>query len=291
VLVACYGRSIVRWLGRIVSGVALVALGARPTAAAEPVEQCINGFESAQVERDQGRLNRARELLTLCAQEVCPAVIRQDCREWLFDIEQRIPSVVLRARTADGPDLAEVRVYADGELLTDRLDGRPLRLDPGARRLLWEYPGYESVVTDIIVREGEKNRFVSATFSKRDSAGGADTEGPRDTGVVGAIPSAAWVAGGVGAVGLGTFIVLGLSVESREGDMQSSCAPNCSADRVHKLERDALLANVAFGVGMVGLAVATWITLSPGEPSPPAAASVDIQATPGGATAVVSGRF
>ncbi len=280
-----------RWLGRVVAGVALAALGARPTAAAEPVDQCINAFETAQVERDRGRLNHARELLTLCAQEACPAVIRQDCREWLFDIEQRIPSVVLRARTADGPDLAEVRVFADGELLTDRLDGRPLRLDPGARRLLWEYPGYESVVTDIIVREGEKNRFVSATFSRRDVAGGGDAGGGVDTGAVGSVPSAAWVAGGVGVVGLGTFVVLGLSVESREQEMQSSCAPNCSADRAHALERDALLANVALGVGVIGLAVATWIALSPGEAPPPAAASVEIRATPGGAAAVVSGRF
>jgi len=282
---------IVRWLGRVTWGVALVALSARPTAAAEPVDQCIHGFEAAQVERDRGHLNRARELLSLCAQEACPTVIRQDCREWLFDIEQRIPSVVLRARTADGPDLADVRVYADGELLTDRLDGRPLRLDPGARRLLWEYSGYESVVTDIIVREGEKNRFVSATFSRRDIAAGGDAGGVADAGGIGAVPSAAWVAGGVGVVGLGTFVILGLSVEGREEAMLSSCAPDCSDDRVHRLERDALLANVALGVGVVGLAVATWVALSAREAPPPAAASVDIHPMPGGAAAVVSGSF
>ena len=110
---------IVGFLSRGTSSFAGVLLGAGLASAAESVDECISAFESAQVERDQGRLTRARELLLTCSRELCPTVIRQDCREWLFELEPRVPTLVLRARLEDGQDVADVRVFVDGELLAE----------------------------------------------------------------------------------------------------------------------------------------------------------------------------
>ena len=281
--------------------VALVASAqfAATPALAEPVDACISAFESAQVERDQGRLTRSRELLLRCSREPCPTVIRQDCREWLFELEPRVPTAVLRARLGDGTDLSDVRVFVDGELLVSKLDGRPVRLDPGERLLRWEHAGFAPVETRIIVREGEKNRFVSAVFSAREgeseaeptSSGHGPTEADREPHESTDVPVGVWAAGGVGVVGLGTFTVLGLSVQSRESDFESTCAPNCTPSRVQALERDALIANVALGVGLAGFAIATWILLSSDpKPSQPGVA-LEVGVQPGAPGAYVAGRF
>ena len=285
------------WHGRIVLVVS--AQFVATAANAEPVDACISAFESAQVERDQGRLTRSRELLLRCSGEPCPTVIRQDCREWLFELEPRVPTAVLRARLGDGSDLSDVRVFVDGELLVSKLDGRPIRLDPGERVLRWEHAGYEPVETRIIVREGEKNRFVSAVFKAAEGDSGAGSE-PSDEGrgepddareEPRQVPASAWIAGGVGVAGLGTFTILGLSVQSREDDFESTCAPDCTPTRVQALERDALIANVALGIGLAGFAIATWVLVSSGSEPSQAGVALEVAVRPGGSGAFLAGRF
>jgi hypothetical protein len=276
---------------RVSSAFVVALLGVAPAAGADPVPECINAFEKAQVERTGGRLTRARNLLAVCSRQCCPAEIRQDCREWLFELEPRIPTIVLRARIGDGPDVADVRVYVDDELLVDRLDGRPVRVDPGARRLRWELAGHEPVETEVIVREGEKARFVSATFAPLSPPETGSPDVPRGQQTQTGIPAGTWVAGGIGLVGIASFAVFGLSAEARERELEDSCKPNCTPDEVRPAERQALLANVSLGVGIAGLAVATWLLVT-AEPQPGAAQTgLGLQLGPGGAGAVVRTRF
>jgi hypothetical protein len=273
---------------RVVLAFVVAVLGAAPAVAAGPVEECIDAFEKAQIERDGGRLTRARHLLTLCSQDSCPAEIRQECREWRFELEPRIPTLVLRARVADGPDLVDVRVYVDGALLVEKLDGRAVRVDPGVRQLRWEYPGHAPVQTEVIVREGEKNRFVSATFVPAV----ADQSLPADRPARQAqVPLGAWIAGGVGVAGLATFAVLGLNVEARERQLREDCAPRCTSDEVHALERQALLANIALGVGVAGIAVGTWLVLSSESGSSSTQTALYSRSSKGAASALGRPRF
>lgn len=288
--------------GYLLRFLALAGVAASGIVSAQPreVDKCINAFETAQVERDQGKLLRARELLSACAENPCPTVIQQDCREWLFKLDERIPTVVLRARLPDGTDLADVAVSLDGKPLANKLDGRSIPVDPGVRRLSWSHSDYEPVQTEVIVREGEKNRFVSVVFEP----GKADPSRPQrpdqtqpDEG--GAVPTGAWVVGALGVGALGVSAVLGLSVSNRYNDLEDSCAPYCDQKesdrvRVDRLERDVRIVNVALGVGVVGVAVATVWALSSGPEKPAttdAQAVLDIRPTGRGAAVVYRGCF
>jgi hypothetical protein len=266
-------------------------LGAPPLAAADSVEECIEAFESAQVERDAGRLTAARSMLEACSSEQCPGAIAQDCRKWLFEIDRRIPTLVLGAKAPDGSDLAAVRVYVDGRLLVSRLDGRSVRVDPGEHALRWVHADHAPVEKRLIVREGEQNRSVRVVFGVEPPHGEAPGgDAPVSDGR--AVPLGAWIAGGVGVGGLVAFAVIGSSVASREEELLDTCAPNCGAEEVDSLEDEALLANVALGVGVVGVAVAAWLALaSDPTPSSSATGSVGFGPTRGGGMGWFSTRF
>jgi hypothetical protein len=64
------------------------------------------------------------------------------------------------------------------------------------------------------------------------------------------------VLGGVGLVGIGSFVGFGLKSRATYDDLEDRCAPRCGAaerDEAEGGERDAMIANVALAVGAVGL--------------------------------------
>src|SRR5262245_60901937 len=89
-------------------------------------QACFASHEQAQLLRGKGKLRSARAELLVCVRDVCPAPMRNECARWIAEVDAAQPTVVFQAREADGRDLAEVRVLIDGELLVDRLDGRPM---------------------------------------------------------------------------------------------------------------------------------------------------------------------
>lgn len=138
-------------------------------ARAESVAACVAASEDAQALRDAGRLVDARALLIVCAQNTCPPLVRKDCAEWLVDVAANLPTVVLSARDAAGRDLTDVRVSVDGHILTEAMDGRAVFLDPGGHVLRFEVPGTAPLEQRVILRQGEKNRVVSAVLATASS--------------------------------------------------------------------------------------------------------------------------
>ena len=86
------------------------------------------------------------------------------------------------------------------------------------------------------------------------------------------IPVAAWVAGSVGAlavVSFGTFGALGVMDRAT-----NHCDTGCTSDQKSAVDSKFLVANVSLGVGIVALAVATWLYFSrPTVESPASAAA------------------
>jgi hypothetical protein len=67
----------------------------------------------------------------------------------------------------------------------------------------------------------------------------------------------AYVAGGVGVLGIATFAIFGLMSNSAYSDLQSACHPGCPSDKHDEVSRgrtEQTVANVGLAAGLVGLA-------------------------------------
>src|SRR6185436_17967309 len=77
----------------------------------------------------------------------------------------------------------------------------------------------------------------------------------------GGLPVASYVLGGVGVAALGVFAYLGLRAKRDSDAMRDGCAPACAHDDVTALKTKLVAADVALGVGALGLGAATFFAL------------------------------
>ncbi len=252
---------------------------------------CSSAHESAQLAQQEGRLQDASILLTTCASDAaCPDLIRNDCSAIYKSIVDALPTVIFVV--LDGKrELSGARVFADGLLIADSLDGRALALDPGRHRLKVELPDGRTQGSEVVLHEGVKNRLIRVQIAPKVSSGTAQPAqnlGPSRT--------AFWLASAAAAGALTTgavFSVLGYSKERAVANEIRDCSPSlpCSrqlyADGKQQLEdaRGAYTAgNIAFALGGVAAATAAvlyWTTSErDDEPSPNAVRRERIAVTP-----------
>lgn len=229
----------------------VVAACLSSTAAAQPAppdkQACFDSYVTAQKRQREGALIAAREALLVCSQPACPEPVPAHCAQWLLDVDRRLPSVVIRARTSDGRDVSDAAVEVDGKPFATRLDGRAQPVDPGPHRLRLQPAEGLPVETRLVINEGEKSRLVTLTLAE-------PTEQPA------ARPAmASWIAAGVGAGALVTAGIVGASAWSARSDLES-CKPYCDAGDVSAVRRRFLVADLGAAVGVVaiGLAVYWW---------------------------------
>jgi hypothetical protein len=134
-----------------------------PATAAADVKPCLNAAEEGQRLRDSGAYLDARQRFIACAADECPGEVRKACVGWLGDLDKLIPTVVFGARL-QGREIADVRVSVDGKLVAERIDGKPVALDPGERHIRFEHTGEPDVDETTVVMAGEKERPVTAQF-------------------------------------------------------------------------------------------------------------------------------
>ena len=264
-----------------------------PSARADDArQQCADSYEKAQYLQRDGKLTEARAQLLVCTREACPAFVRTECAKWLGDVDASQPTVIFAVRDADGRDLSDVRVEVDGVLLTEKVGGSALPVDPGEHTFrLTRSASSAPIEQRVIVRSTEKNRIVRVDF-------------PRET--VAVVPSAApvtaagstkgslvpsLVVAGVGLASLGISIGLGVSAQGDADALRASaCAPRCPSSDLDPVRTKLIVSDVLLGVGVVGLGVATWLFFArPGRDSPKAALSVG--PTLGGANATMRITF
>jgi hypothetical protein len=239
--------------------------------------------------------------MVLCAREACPGIVRKDCLQWLSEVEASLPSVVLSARNAQGGDISSAKVTADGVMISDKLDGKSIFVDPGPHTFKFEVEGQAPVEQQAVIREGEKNRAITATFGTTPEATpNVVTPPPAETDKKSA-PVAGYILGGVGLVALGGFAYFGLTGKSDVSTMREGCGQQhaCSQDEVDSAKSKLLIADVSLGVGIVALGVATYMILT--HDSAPSSAKVGsaalkrfdfgARALPGGGAATLGGRF
>jgi hypothetical protein len=246
---------------RILVGVAIAAalcLGSRP-ARADTADSCATSAESAETLMRSHRWSLARPELVACAREACPRVVRKDCVAWLAEVDDRTPTVVVRATDSRGRDVVGARLLVDGALVAAGLDGTARPLDPGKHVLRLEISGAAPVSQEILAAEGEHARLVSMTFAAPLTAEGAsDAARPAPTERA-AAPSVtpAYVLAGVGLVALGAFAVLDATTYSDYRSAESGCGQtgSCSPSTTSSLRARFDAAAVLLGVGVASVAL------------------------------------
>ena len=278
----------------VLAGAAL-ALALAPHASAQSISkaECAAAFEKGQVLQLDGKLLEARERYSTCSQEACPDLVKSECVKAADKLRSAIPTVVIAVKDDSGVERTDVEVSVDGEPMPDALDGRAKELDPGTHVLRFEAEGAATLERTITVREGQSRKVVEVTLVP---AGGGSAPPPgaaADT--TGSDKTLAYVLGGVGVVGIAGFALFALQGKSKQSDLdEQGCKPKCETEEVDEVRQSFLIADVALGIGLVSLGVATYLYLKDEPPSEQAARppiQVDVVGSRRGGAAVVRGHF
>jgi hypothetical protein len=298
-----------------VSAVSAVCAGPRSASArdrpaqTDEKEACIAAAENGQSLRDDQKYRLARDAFSRCSRDTCPAVVRQDCAQWLEGLDDRSPTIVIGARDANGHDLSDVRVTIDGLPLVTRLDGRSVNVDPGTHVLRYEIAGFAPVEQSVVIAGGEKDRLVGAAFGKAATAARtADDTPPLPVATLApppvdpltepeeapGPPPAAWIFAGVAVAAFASEAAFGLTATlDRDADLaEGGCAPHCGQAEVDWIRTRSVIADASLAVGLVSAGLATYFFVAPrGQAKKTIAASIDVGPRPGGAFATIGGRF
>jgi hypothetical protein len=244
----------------LVGAVAIfAAIGGEGRAQADERQECAASAEQAQQLRDEGKYRRAREQMLVCGREVCPGPIKSDCGKWLTELDRDAPTVVLGARDGKGGDLVDVRVSMDNTVISERLDGKPVLVDSGEHTFKFESKDGGVKEERVLLRAAEKARPIIVTIgaSGPSTSPAASSSAAHESGSEGSIVPAA-IVGGLGVVALGSFAYFGLSGKSDVDDLQG-CKPKCAEKDVDAARTKLIIADISLGVGVVALAVATFM--------------------------------
>lgn len=269
-----------------VSLAALAALAALsfPAHAEDAVRACIAASTDAQTLRGQGKLLAAREQVVACARDGCPPIVRSHCARWLAEIEAQIPSVVVRAENADGTDAVDARVTIDGR--AGKLDGQPVRLDPGPHTIVVENDRGARKEQPVLLVAGEAARKIALRFPVEKGAG-------PETAAQHRIPTGAWILGGVGVAALAGAAYFGITAKSELDSLNGRCSPHCTDAQTRPGRTDALVFDVLLGAGAVAVSGALlWMLAFPtSTPEAATAPRFELRPVAGGAVTSLTLRY
>jgi hypothetical protein len=250
---ACFGRGRSSFRRTLV-GTALVLAWSSSAYAAGPGESrqaCVDAYEAGQKLRLRARLAEARQEFLSCAQPSCPEAISSECLHFLADIRGDVPTVVLSAVDQHGNDLVNVQVTIDGAAVAEKLDGLAIDVDPGPHLVRYTAAGCEPVQQYVVIRQGEKNRVISARL----------VQPSPPLPVPSRRPILAYALGGVSLAGFVGAGALYLAARNQRDDLRSTCAPYCDPSEVNEVRGKLLASSISLAVGAAAAAGAVTVLL------------------------------
>ena len=257
-------RTLVRHVLVTIAAVCATLIAMSASAQGVGKVECADAYQSAQELRAAGDLTSSLEALLICAQATCPQFIQADCATWLTEVQQEVPSVVFSAKSASGEDATAVSVSMDGKRIAERLDGKPVLVNPGTHTFVLEMAGEPPVEKQILIKQGEQNRVIEVSFAPDSMDQTEVTASPND------LRTYAFVAGGVGALGLVSFAVFGLVGQQQEKDLDTQCPERCPEDlddRKSEIRQKYAIADVSLIVGVVGVVTGAVLYLASEPPA------------------------
>ncbi len=259
---------------------------------ADVKRECVAASTDGQTSRDAGSLSKARDQFLVCSRDACPAVVRSSCSRWLAEVEQQIPSVVIRAADAANSDLTDGTATIDGTQFP--LDGKPIPLDPGKHLVVVDAENGVHLEKKLLLGAGEKSRLIELRVeAPKPEPANKPSEAPAGAAPSSGIPTGAWVLGGVTVAALGSFGIFAFSAKHQLNQLNATCSPHCAPSDSDAGRRDALLADISLGVGVAAFAGALTWALLPGSKSAESApkSALLIAPSPHGGYALLSTRF
>ena len=266
---------------------------------ADDKQDCLTAADKGQRARKDHLFTEARTQFLTCARPICPQIVRQDCATWQAELTKVLPTITLAVRDPEDHDVIEAKIFLDAKPFAEKLDGKPIYLDPGEHVFRIEAEGYEPSEIRVIAREGEQNRAVDIKIQKKvvapppsevkpevpvaPTTGGGHTVGP-------------WIVVGVGAAGLiagSAMYLVGSSSIPEDCNLDTlKCSTTESADKAASadgLQKNGMV--IAIGGGVVLAGGLLWHFLEPTSPSKSIAKSVTPFFNGTGGGVAWSGRF
>lgn len=237
------------------------------TGSTSALSQCVAAHAEVQRLRKEHRLLEAREALRDCTRSECPVPVLRECAAWIVEVEKETPSVLFNV-TAKNEQVTGSKIFVDGQEVDLPSHGVPLALNPGKHTYRVEHPGYRPVTKDFIVFEGQRFTRLDVALEPLVEPSAPKEPAPA-TEKYRPVPALTYVLAGIGLVGMGGFAAFGLLGESERRELERTCMPRCQDSDVDPLHKKYLAADIALGVGAVGLAgAALTFLLRPTEERP-----------------------
>lgn len=122
---------------------------------------CETAYQGAKEHVQNAQLLKAKELLEKCVTEACDAYLRQACTTLYTQLDRDVPSVVPLVTDDKGAPLALVEVRMDGALLTSKIDGLSVSIDPGKHEFSFSTDSGVFATRKVMILQGERNRTIS----------------------------------------------------------------------------------------------------------------------------------
>jgi hypothetical protein len=235
-------------------------------------QECVDASDRGQAARTRGALLAAKDAFIACADSACPPIVRTACAGWLDEVERATPSIVVQATGSDHAcdggsaarrDLVDVRVSLDGAPWLAHLEGRALAVDPGRHVLRLEAGGYTTTDKALVVPEGAKSLSVPVSLeSSRDPCPAAPAQAKVTPPDRRSIPVATIALGATSVVSFGAFAYFGIAGHSEYQSLETACKPHCTSAQTASVTRSFVTADVALGVAIVTLGLATYFQLT-----------------------------
>lgn len=242
-----------KWLSAVVLVVAGVASARDAEAAPKDQKQCADAYLEAQKTRKSGALLEAKKQLEICAASKCLAAVKKECGDWMTEVENEIPTVVVKFAGADVTFTIDGAAHAGGS-------DAPIPLDPGSHSFVFTQKGGTTAKRDVTLKSGEKGVVVEAFPPAAAPVVSMEPppEPPKSRSKI--LPLALV---GVGVVSLGGMTAFWLRAKSKQETLdEAGCAPNCTDKSVGIITRNRLLGDIALGVGIVSLGAAAYLFFS-----------------------------
>jgi hypothetical protein len=250
-----------------------IVLGASSVRAESPSKvDCVVANEAGQTMVQSGKRLAAERTLATCMAPSCPLPVREDCAQRLREIDRAIASIAFDLKDSAGHSIQDARVTIDGQPSPYALGGKPLRLDAGQHRFLFEAEGLSPTEETITLREGEKNRNETIVFARPPDALPAAArvgEHPSKQWLSppsGTVATLAYIAAGAGVAGLAIGIGTGIAATSRHGTLEKECPDpdNCTSSAQRDIEdfntaRDWSTAGYVFAVAGLAGGLILWL--------------------------------
>jgi hypothetical protein len=127
---------------------------------------CKAAYKAAQEREQTCHLREAKELYLTCSKVACGAFMRPECTTKYTQLESDVPSVIPVVTDERGAAIVDVQVKMDGELLTSRLDGRALPVDPGMHEFTFTTGAGVIASQKVMIVAGQRNSPLSVSLGR-----------------------------------------------------------------------------------------------------------------------------